>query len=137
MGVGVFKVQRPGEQAQASGMGSLLGTVGQIGGGIVGGIYGGPHGAMAGSTAGGMAGGMIGKAIQPDKPATQGSKDLSVGVSDDNAMARKKAAMDAQPERQIADSIDSLKYLPPEQQQEYAQPLMQAQEMARKNRGMA
>lgn len=128
MSTGVFKVQRPAEAAQPSALGGLLGTAGSI----VGGIYGGP----AGSAAGGMAGKMVGEGIAPGKQATAGSRDVGVEMSD-NAMARRKAEMDNQPSRQIADSIDSLKYLPPEQQQEYAQPLMQAQELARKNRGMA
>lgn len=128
MGVGVFKVQRPSEAAQPSALGGLLGTAGSI----VGSIYGGPPGGAAG----GMAGKMVGEGISPGKQAQAGSQDLSVGTSDD-AMSRRKAEMDNQPERQIADSIDSLQYLPPEQQQQYAGPLMQAQEMARKNRGMA
>lgn len=131
MGTGVFKVQRPAEQGSPSALGGVLGTVGGIAGTYFSG--GNPAVGMAASKVGSQ----LGEGIAPGKQATAGSKDLSVAPSDDHAMARRQAAMDEQPERQIANSIDSLKYLPPEQQQEYGPSLMQAQEMARKNRGMA
>lgn len=123
MGAGVYKPMRPYEQPTQSGLGQLLGTAGSI----VGGIYGGP----AGSAAGGMAGNAIGSAVAP---GSKGDAPKNVTVDqgpDQNALQRRKEAMDNSELGQLRQSIDSLKYLPPEQQAGLADPLQKAYSMAK------
>lgn len=98
-----------------------------IGGAVAGGLIGGgPAGAMAGAQAGGMLGGL---ASQPQQEVQ--------AVGGGNAMSRRMGQLDQTPLRQIRESIDSLKYIDdPNQRMALAQPLLQADYMARQ-KGMA
>lgn len=86
--------------------------------------FGGPSGALAGAQAGQMLGGMAQKPEQESDPAPQLKQSES-------AIQRRMNQINETPLRQIAESIDSLKYVPdPVKRQELAEPLMQAQYMA-------
>lgn len=90
-------------------------------GGAAGAYVGGPAGAMQGAQVGSMLGGMAAK------PEVQAPQIQDSGT----AIQRRMNQLNETPLRQIADSIDSLKYVKdPVQRQELAAPLMQAQYMA-------
>lgn len=68
------------------------------------------------------------KPQQPDAP--QKGSQVAVGMSD--PLQRRMAELQQNPQMQIADSIDSLKYIQdPAQRQALAAPLIQAQQKAR------
>lgn len=88
----------------------------------VGGYFGGVGGAGAGAQAGQMLGGMNEPEQKGPPPQLKQSE---------TAIQRRMNQINETPLRQIADSIDSLKYIQdPVQRQELAQPLLQAQYMA-------
>ncbi len=83
--------------------------------------FGGPAGASLGLQAGGMVGGMA-----QDK--SQGPQAVEL-----NAMQRRQSELDNSAQRQIAQSIDSLKYIEdPAQRIELGKPLVMAQMQAQK-----
>jgi hypothetical protein len=91
----------------------------------VGGMYGGAAGAATGGSLGGMAGGLLAKNDQQQGPQT-----VMTGGSD--ALQRRMQKLQENPQMQIAQSIDSLKYVQdPAQRAELAKPLLQADYMAR------
>ena len=111
----------PKRQQQDDGIGKLL----QLGGMVGGAIVGGPAGAATGGSLGGMAGGLLANNNQQ-----QGPEAIQTGPSD--AMGRRMQSLQESPQMQIANSIDSLKYIQdPQQRAELAKPLMQADYMAR------
>lgn len=102
-----------------------LGKMLQIGGMAAGAAYGGPAGASLGGSLGGMIGGIAG----PEK-ASAGPGAVDTGGSD--ALQRRMSKLQENPQMQIANSIDSLKYIQdPGQRAELAMPLLQADYMAR------
>jgi len=118
MAVGVNIPKR--QQAGDGGLGSLM----QLGGMAVGAAYGGPQGAALGGSLGGMVGGLAGPEKQPAGPE-------AVPTSE-GPMQRRMSSLQESPQMQIANSIDSLKYVQdPAQRAELAKPLMQADYMAR------
>lgn len=120
MSVGVSQIRK--QPAGDGGLGQLM----QIGGAIAGGIYGGPAGAMAGAGAGGMAGNLLGP-----KPVTANGPDpIDTGGSD--ALQRRMQSLQQDPQMQIANSIDSLKYIQdPQMRADLAKPLLQADYLSR------
>lgn len=90
-----------------------------IGGAMTGGVGGAAGGGALGSTLGGM---LFQDEKEPEIPKLEESN---------SAIQRRMNQINETPLRQIADSIDSLKYIQdPVQRQELAQPLLQAQYMA-------
>jgi len=105
-----------------------LGQILQLGGAVAGGVFGGIPGAMAGSQLGGMAGGLL-----DDKGA---GPSAAPQISEDGgAMSRRMASLNNDPQMQIRDGINSLKYIQdPAQRVELAKPLLQAQYLSQ-NKG--
>jgi len=104
---------------QSGGSGSLFKLAGMGAGALIGG----PTGAALGGSIGGAVGDMT------NKPQAQPQAIAS------NALSRRQDQLAQVPEIQLNQSIDALKNIEdPEQRALLAQPLMQAQEMARKSR---
>lgn len=123
MAVGVNIPQRKSQGD--GGLGSLL----QLGGMVAGGLVAGPGGAAAGAATGGSLGGMAGGLLS-EKDQSQGPQAVETGGSD--ALQRRMSKLQENPQMQIANSIDSLKYIQdPGQRAELAKPLLQADYMAR------
>lgn len=118
MAIGVNIPQR---KQQDDGLGKVL----QIGGMGLGAFFGGPAGAATGASLGGTLGGLASNNDQQ-----QGSQPVASGGSD--ALQRRMQKLQENPQMQIAQSIDSLKYIQdPAQRAELAKPLLQADYMAR------
>ena len=100
---------------------SLLALAGAGGGAALGGPAGAGLGMGLGSTLGGM------------QQQPQGPESLQTSQ---NAMQRRQMAMDESPQRQIIESIDSLKYVEdPAQRVELAKPLLQAEYLMKQKGG--
>lgn len=96
-----------------------------IGGAAYGGATGGFQGAATGSSLGGVAGGILG-------PQTQASTPSAIQTGESDALQRRMQALQDSPQMQIANSIDSLKYVQdPQMRSELAKPLLQADYAAR------
>ncbi|MEZ0392072.1 MAG: hypothetical protein ACAH59_07660 [Pseudobdellovibrionaceae bacterium] len=118
-------VYMPQRQQQSDELGKLL----QIGGAIGGGIIGGPAGIAAGAGLGGTAAGILGPPAQVQAPN-------SVDIGGSDALQRRMQKLQENPQMQIAQSIDSLKYIQdPQMRADLAKPLLQADYMARNKVG--
>lgn len=108
MGVGINIPKRPADNS-----GQLLSLAGTV----VGGAFGGPPGAAIGGQAGSML-----------APKPQAGPD----AVESNPMARRKEQMDQDGLAQLSDSINSLQYIPDEEQRAaLAKPLLQAGALAK------
>ena len=117
MGVQVTIPQRP---QSGGGLSGLL----TIGGAIAGGLAGGLPGASLGATLGGTTGSLL------TKPVAAQSGGAPTGPSD--ALSRRLQEINSSPQSQIADGIDSLKYIQdPSLKAQLAEPLMRANELAK------
>ncbi len=122
MGVGVYTPKR---QQSTDSTGQML----QLGGLAAGALIGkSPQAAMTGMSLGGAVGGMMGPQAQVEGPGA-----VQTGGSD--ALQRRMQKIQENPQMQIANSIDSLKFIQdPQMRADLAKPLLQADYMAR-NKG--
>jgi hypothetical protein len=108
-----------------SGGGGLGGFLGAIGGAAIGGAVAGPAGAVKGASFGKDMGSTVGGAVAPGQEASQAQG--APGTVNDNPMKRRLEAGETQAKMtQLRDSAMATADLPPEQREQYLNPIMTA-----------
>lgn len=139
MAVQVSQIQpKAPKQQQTSVERNPFGDILTLGGAAVGGFFGGLPGAATGASLGGMVGGMVAPPTVKSVDVPEQRQGAQIVATGGDAMSRRlnEVGQGAQNMQQIADSIDSLKYIQDENLKlKFAEPLLRADLAAQKNMG--